>query len=164
MFDVFQGCYVGDQGLKAVGRFCKQLEELNLRFCEGVSDDGIVGIAEGCGKSLKSLGIAACARVTDTALQAVGLHCMMLKKFTLDSECIQTDGVLAIAQGCSQLQMLRLQCVNVCDEALQVVGRNCTLLETLALFSFQKFTDRYLPTHACFATFLVASGSSLTYY
>jgi F-box/leucine-rich repeat protein 2/20 len=139
---VVQGCYVGDQGLKAVGRFCKQLEELNLRFCEGVSDAGVVGIAEGCGKSLKSLGIAACARVTDVALHAVGSHCVMLKKFTLDSECIQTDGVLAVAQGCSQLQMLRLQCVNVSDEALQVVGRNCTLLETLALFSFQKFTDR----------------------
>lgn len=60
---------MGDQGLKAVGQFCKQLEELNLRFCEGVSDDGIVGIAKGCGKSLKSLGIGACARVTDLALQ-----------------------------------------------------------------------------------------------
>lgn len=75
-------------------------------------------------------------------LQAVGGNCSMLKKFALDSECIQTEGVLAIAQGCPQLQMLRLQCVNVSDEALQAVGHNCILLETLALFSFQKFTDR----------------------
>ena len=140
--ELFQGCYVGDQGLKEVGRFCKQLEELSLRFCEGVSDHGIVGIAEGCGKSLKSIGIAACARVTDAALKAVGSNCSMLRRFTLDSECVQTEGVLAVAEGCSQLQTLRLQCVNVSDEALQVVGRNCTLLETLALFSFQKFTDR----------------------
>lgn len=64
---------MGDPGLRAVGQYCKQLEDLNLRFCEGVSDDGIVGIAQGCGKSLKSLGIAACARVTDLALQVCRL-------------------------------------------------------------------------------------------
>lgn len=73
ILSALQGCYVGDPGLRAVGKYCKQLEDLNLRFCEGVSDDGIVGIAQGCGKSLKSLGIAACARVTDLALQVCQL-------------------------------------------------------------------------------------------
>lgn len=83
-----------------------------------------------------------CLQKYTFALQAVGDSCSMLRKLALDSEGIQTEGVLAIAQGCPHLQLLRLQCVNVSDEALQAVGRNCLSLETLALFSFQKFTDR----------------------
>ncbi|KAL4395139.1 hypothetical protein AHAS_Ahas02G0222100 [Arachis hypogaea] len=31
-----QGCFFGDQGLAAIGQCCKQLEDLNLRFCEGL--------------------------------------------------------------------------------------------------------------------------------
>nr|PNR52468.1 hypothetical protein PHYPA_008842 [Physcomitrium patens] len=87
----------------------------------------IVGITEGCGKLLQSLRIAACARITNVVLKAVETNYNMLKKFTLDSEYIEMDGVLVIGRGC---------------EGLQVVGHNCPLLETLALHGFQKFTDR----------------------
>ncbi|KAM0046441.1 putative leucine-rich repeat domain superfamily [Helianthus debilis subsp. tardiflorus] len=80
-----QGCYVGDQGLGAIGESCKQLEALNLRFCEGLTDAGLVDLAIGCGKTLKSLGVAACAKISDVSLEAVGSHCRILETLSLDS-------------------------------------------------------------------------------
>ncbi|XP_058083980.1 F-box/LRR-repeat protein 4 isoform X2 [Magnolia sinica] len=139
-----QGCYVGDQGLAAVGECCKQLEDLNLRFCEGLTDAGLTELAIGCGKSLKVLGVAACAKITDLSLEAVGSHCTSLQTLSLDSEFIKNKGVLVVARGCPALKALKLQCINVTDEALLAVGTYCLSLELLALDSFQRFTDRSL--------------------
>ncbi|KAG7026269.1 F-box/LRR-repeat protein 4, partial [Cucurbita argyrosperma subsp. argyrosperma] len=137
-----QGCYVGDQGVAAVGEFCKQLEDVNLRFCEGLTDTGLVELARGCGKSLKTFGITACAKITDVSLEAVGMHCKYLESLSLDSEIIHNKGVLSVAQGCPLLKVLKLQCTNVTDEALVAVGSLCPSLELLALYSFQEFTDK----------------------
>lgn len=137
-----QGCYVGDQGVAFVGQCCKQLEDLNLRFCEGLTDVCLVELAQGVGKSLKSLGIAACVKITDTALEAVGLHCKSLESLSLDAESIHNKGVLAVVQGCPALKVLKLQCINVTDEVLIAVGNCCSSMEFLALYTFQKFTDK----------------------
>ncbi|KAE9591420.1 hypothetical protein Lal_00039153 [Lupinus albus] len=136
-----QGCYVGDQGLAAVGQCCKQLEDLNLRFCEGLTDTGLIELASGVGKSLKSLGVAACAKITDSSMEAVGSHCRSLENLSLDSEFIHNRGVLAVAGGCPHLKVIKLQCINVNDDALKAVGANCLSLVSLALYSFQRFTD-----------------------
>lgn len=127
--------------MAAVGKCCKQLADLNLRFCEGLTDTGLVELTLGCGKSLKSLGIAACAKITDISLEAVGSHCKSLEFLSLDSEFIHNKGVLSVAQGCRSLKVLKLQCINVTDEALKAVGSFCLSLELLALYSFQRFTD-----------------------
>nr|XP_023922352.1 F-box/LRR-repeat protein 4 isoform X3 [Quercus suber] len=139
-----QGCYVGDPGLAAVGQCCKWLEDLNLRFCEGLTDAGVIELALGCGKSLNTLGVAACAKITDISLEAVGLHCKSLETLSLDSEYVSDKGMLAVAKGCPLLKVLKIQCVNVTDEALAVVGTCCLSLEFLALYSLQKFTDKGL--------------------
>ncbi|GMP56671.1 hypothetical protein CsSME_00021076 [Camellia sinensis var. sinensis] len=138
------GCYVGDQGAAAVGKCCRQLEDLNLRFCEGLTDTGLIVLAIGCGKTLKSVGVAACAKLTDVSLEAIGSHCRSLEKLSLDSEFINNKGILAVAKGCRLLKVLKLQCINVTDEALQAVGIFCLSLELLALYSFQRFTDKSL--------------------
>lgn len=113
-----------------------------MRFCEGLTDTGLVELAQGCGKSLKSLGVAACARITDISLEAVGSQCKSLETLSLDSEFIYDCGVLAVARGCPLLKVLKLQCINVTDEALMEVGYCCLSLELLALCSFQRFTDK----------------------
>ncbi|OIV95878.1 hypothetical protein TanjilG_06854 [Lupinus angustifolius] len=137
-----QGCYVRDQGLAAVGQCCKQLEDLNLRFCEGLTDTGLIELAVGVGKSLKSLGVAACAKITDSSMEAVGSHCGSLENLSLDSEFIHNQGILAVAGGCPHLKVIKLQCINVNDDALKAVGANCLSLMSLALYGFQRFTDK----------------------
>ncbi|KAE8667966.1 F-box/LRR-repeat protein 4 [Hibiscus syriacus] len=139
-----QGCYVGDQGLAVIGQCCKQLEDLNLRFCESLTDVGLVELATQCGKSLKSLRVAACGRITDKSLEAVGSHGKSLETLSLDSELISNKGIIAIAQGCPLLKVLKLQCINVTGRALMAVGISCLSLEMLALYSFQQFTDEGL--------------------
>lgn len=115
---------------------------MNLRFCEGLTDKGLVELTLGVGKSLKSLGVAACAKITDISMEAVGSHCRSLETLSLDSEFIHNQGVLAVAEGCPNLKVLKLQCVNVTDDALEAVGASCLSLELLALCSFQRFTDK----------------------
>ncbi|XVE65718.1 hypothetical protein DITRI_Ditri08aG0022000 [Diplodiscus trichospermus] len=139
-----QGSYVGDQGLAVVGKCCKLLADVNLRFCESLTDAGLVDLATGCGTSLKSLAMAACAKITDKSLEAVGSLCKSLESLTLDSEFIRNKGILAIAQGCPLLKVLKLQCMNVTDDALMAVGISCLSLEMLALYSFQQLTDNGL--------------------
>ena len=113
-----------------------------MRFCEDLTDVCLTELAEGCGISLKTLGVAACAKITDKSLEAVGSHCKSLETLSLDSEFIQNDGVLAIAKGYPHLKVLKLQCINVTDEALIEVGKYSSTLDVLALYSFQRFTDR----------------------
>ncbi|KAH1208525.1 F-box/LRR-repeat protein 4 [Glycine max] len=129
------GCYVGDQGLAAVGQCCKQLEDLNLRFCEGLNDIGLVELALGVGNALKSLGVAACAKITDVSMEVT---------LSLDSEFIHNKGVLSVIKGCPHLKVLKLQCINLTDDVLKVVGTRWLSLELLALYSFQRFTDKGL--------------------
>ena len=115
---------------------------MNLRFCEGLTDKGLVELALGARKSLKSLGVAACAKITDVSMAAVGSYCLSLETLSLDSEYIHNEGVVAVAKGCSHLKVLKLQCINVTDDALNAVGTSCLSLELLALYSFQRFTDK----------------------
>lgn len=161
LYCFIKGCYIGDQGLSAVGKCCKQLEDLNLRFCEGLTDTGLADLALGCGKSLKSIGVAACVKITDVSLEAVGSHCKSLETLSLDSEFIHNKGVLVVARGCPHLKVLKLQCINVTDEALIAVGTSCFSLELLALYSFQQFTDmlvtllRYFMQHYDIVFYLI---------
>ena len=115
---------------------------MNLRFCEGLTDTGLVELALGVGKSLKSLGVAACTKITDISMEAVGSHCRSLENLSLESETIHNKGLLAVSQGCPALKVLKLHCFDVTDDALKAVGTNCLLLELLALYSFQRFTDK----------------------
>ncbi|KAK4482906.1 hypothetical protein RD792_010079 [Penstemon davidsonii] len=137
-----QGCFFGDEGLAAVGESCNRLEDLNMRFCEGLTDMGLVQLAHGRRQTLKSLGVGACANISDVSLEAVGSHCKSLDTLSLDSDVINNKGLVSVAKGCPLLKVLKLQCVNITDEALQAVGRFCLSLELLSLHSFQKFSDR----------------------
>ncbi|KAI7980685.1 F-box/LRR-repeat protein 4 [Camellia lanceoleosa] len=139
-----QDCYVGDQGAPVVGKCCRQLEDLNLQFCKGLTGTGLIVLAIGCGKTLKYVGVAACAELTYISLEAIGSHCRSLEKLSLNLEFINNKGILVVAKGCHLLKVLKLQCINVTDEALQAVGIFCLSLELLDLYSFPRFTGKSL--------------------
>jgi F-box and leucine-rich repeat protein 2/20 len=115
-----------------------------LRFVEGITDEGLVGLVKKCGQSLVSLAVATCVWLTDASLHAVGSHCPNLEILSLESDRIQNGGVISVAKGCRLLKTLKLQCVGASDEALDAIGSFCLLLEILSLSNFERFTDRYL--------------------
>jgi F-box/leucine-rich repeat protein 2/20 len=138
-----QACYIGDPGLVAIGEGCKLLNNLNLRFVEGTTDAGLIGLVKNCGQSLVSLGVASCAWMTDASLRAVGSHCPNLEILSLEAERVKNEGVISVAKGCRLLKTLNLQCIGAGDEALEAIGSYCSLLESLSLNNFERFTDRY---------------------
>uniref|UniRef100_A0A453HVT7 F-box domain-containing protein n=1 Tax=Aegilops tauschii subsp. strangulata TaxID=200361 RepID=A0A453HVT7_AEGTS len=143
-----QACYIGDPGLVAIGEGCNLLNNLSLRFVEGATDEGLIGLIKSCGQSLLSLGIANCAWMTDASLRAVGSHCPNLEILSLESELVKNEGVISIAKGCRLLKNLKLQCIGAGDEALEAIGSCCSLLEILSLNNFERFTDRSLSSIA----------------
>lgn len=138
---------------------------MSLRFVEGATDEGLIGLIKSCGQSLLSLGIANCAWMTDASLRAVGSHCPNLEILSLESELVKNEGVISIAKGCRLLKNLKLQCIGAGDEALEAIGSCCSLLEILSLNNFERFTDRYSvyfhfnllrhKLHFCFICFFV---------
>ncbi|KAG8090063.1 hypothetical protein GUJ93_ZPchr0011g28304 [Zizania palustris] len=143
-----QACYIGDPGLMAIGEGCKLLSYLNLRFVEGTTDEGLIGLIKSCGQSLVSLGVATCAWMTDASLHAVGLHCPNLENLSLESDHIKNEGVISVAKGCRLLKTLKLQCIGAGDEALEAIGLFCSFLESMSLNNFERFTDRSLSSIA----------------
>lgn len=113
-----------------------------MRFVEGTTDEGLIGLVKSCGQSLVSLAVATCAWLTDASLHAVGSHCPDLEFLSVDSDRVQNEGVISIAKGCRRLKSLRLQCIDAGDEALDAIGSFCLLLENLSLNNFLRFTDR----------------------
>lgn len=115
---------------------------MNLLQCTSLTDSGLVQLALGRGRTLKSLCLADCRSPTGISLEAVGLYCISLDALSIESEFINNEGLLSIAKGCSLLKSLKLNCINITDEALQAVGKFCLLLEFLALSQCEKLTDK----------------------
>ncbi|KAL2506757.1 F-box/LRR-repeat protein 4 [Abeliophyllum distichum] len=139
---VIRGCYVGDYGLAAVGKYFTRFEDLNTRFCEGLTDVGLVWLALGCGRTLKSLEVAASAKITDVSLEAVGSYCRSLETLSLESEFICNKDLLAVAKGCPLLISLELLCSKMTDEALQAITNFCPVLQFLSFCGSNYFTHK----------------------
>ncbi|KAL2530453.1 F-box/LRR-repeat protein 4 [Forsythia ovata] len=139
---LLSGCYVVDNGLVAVGKYFNRFEDLNMRFCEGLTDVGLDRLALGCGRTLKSLEVAASAKITDVSLEAVGSYCRSLVTFSLESEFICNKGLLAVAKGYPLLISLELLCSKMTDEALQAITTFCPVLQFLSFCGSNYFTDK----------------------
>lgn len=49
--------------MQAIARNCNQLQTLNLGWCEGVSDKGVISLALGC-PDLRALDLCGCILIT----------------------------------------------------------------------------------------------------
>jgi F-box and leucine-rich repeat protein 1 (S-phase kinase-associated protein 2) len=49
--------------MQAIGRYCSQLQRLNLGWCENVSDVGVMSLAYGC-PDLRTLDLCGCVLIT----------------------------------------------------------------------------------------------------
>ncbi|XP_022856667.1 F-box/LRR-repeat protein 4-like, partial [Olea europaea var. sylvestris] len=138
--EVGMGCRVEDEALAVIGKYCSRLEDINLWDCLGFTETGLVQLAVGCGRTLKSLDVASYESLPDVALEAVGFQCPSLETLSLFSRFIRNKGLISVAIGCHLLKSLKVYCENVTDEALQAVGSFCLLLESLSLYQCYKLT------------------------
>ncbi|CAN6458667.1 unnamed protein product [Victoria cruziana] len=100
-----------DKALQALAFSCNQLQFLNLGWCEGVGDIGVMSLARGC-SDLRALDLCGCVLITD-------------------------DSVIALANGCRHLRSLGLYyCQNITDRAMYSLansryGRNHEVWESV---------------------------------
>ena len=74
-------CNIGDKTLSYIARGCKHMRTVTLRWCHGVTDEGVRLLAHSC-HEIESIDISSCYEVTDTAVNALSKSCKSLR--TLD--------------------------------------------------------------------------------
>ncbi|XP_030501294.2 F-box protein SKP2B [Cannabis sativa] len=88
-----------DRALQAIGRYCNQLQSLNLGWCDNVSDVGVMSLAYGC-PDLRTVDLCGCVLITD-------------------------DSVIALANRCVHLRSLGLYyCQNITDKAMYSLAQS----------------------------------------
>jgi len=151
---------------------CIYLEELNISWCQNITDKGIRLIAEGCPdlkslickgsegltancfsnlnpgnlKELRVLNLLSCSNVTDETVEDIGRACHELEYLCL-SNCreITDRALVAIAQGCPHLKDLELAlCSNLTDAGFVQLSKNCHELERMDLEDCNQITDTTL--------------------
>uniref|UniRef100_A0A7N0URV5 F-box/LRR-repeat protein 15-like leucin rich repeat domain-containing protein n=1 Tax=Kalanchoe fedtschenkoi TaxID=63787 RepID=A0A7N0URV5_KALFE len=128
----------GDACLAFLGKLCPQLQHLNLKNLEEVTDAGflaflqsneaglvkvnlsgcgnltdesVIPMIKSCGSTLEVLTLDGCNRITDASLAVVANNCFFLSDLDLSAGAI-TDHGLAILAGAKQLnlQILSISC------------------------------------------------------
>ncbi|XP_043688487.1 F-box protein SKP2A-like [Telopea speciosissima] len=78
------GCIraASDRALQAIACNCNQLQSLNLGWCEGVTDVGVICLALGC-PDLRALDMCGCVLITDESVIALADKCCHLRSLGL---------------------------------------------------------------------------------
>ncbi|CAN1276870.1 F-box/LRR-repeat protein 3 [Linum perenne] len=125
-----------------IGQRCHFLEELDLTDNE-IDDEGLKSISR-CSK-LSSLKLGICLNITDDGLSHIGIYCSKLTELDLyRSAGIGDSGILAIASGCPDLEMINMSyCKDITDSSLISLSkclrlntfesRGCSLITSLGL-------------------------------
>ena len=108
---------IGDRGVEAVARHCKDLETLSLEQCRNVTDRGIQVLARARLRKLVHLNLGGVSKATNVGFQIVGAHMRQLRSLSL--------------AGCSTL----------IDYDIEDVCSNCTSLTSLNLRACWRLTD-----------------------
>ncbi|GMF33310.1 unnamed protein product [Phytophthora fragariaefolia] len=157
---------LNDAALQTLAAGCWMIETFIMKRCRGVSDAGIVKIAQCC-KDLRHLDVSECSRLGeygDKALLEIGKCCPKLRVLDLfGCQHVHDPGVRAIAKGCPLLTTLKLTgCRDVSSVAIRALAQQCTQLEVLSLSGCIKTTNsdlHLLATNCPQLTWLDISGS-----
>uniref|UniRef100_A0A915MWZ6 F-box domain-containing protein n=1 Tax=Meloidogyne javanica TaxID=6303 RepID=A0A915MWZ6_MELJA len=150
----------------AMSEGCKRLEELNISWCEQITDLGLFYIAKNCNNlktlfckglenitsncfanlemaELRRLSLHSCPNVLDETINDIARHCPRLEFLSL-SNCKEiTDlSLVAISQGCPRLKDIELAgCINLTDAGFIQLSKNCHELERMDLEECLLITD-----------------------
>jgi len=96
---------IGNAGLCATATL-ESLQHLDMKCVGQVSDEGVVALAAAQGKSLQTLRLGWCSRVTDQALEALAMMCPKLLSLELYRMSSITDSGIEVLQ--SHLPLLHI--------------------------------------------------------
>ena len=118
------------------------LEAVNLRTCDNVSDLGIGFLAEN--DKLQTLDISFCGNISDASLRhlASNVASNSLRTLSVTTCAISDDGVIRLAKNLVKLQELHMgQCVKLSDSSLEAVASNMKNLHLIDLYGCPKISE-----------------------
>ena len=103
-----------------------RLLELDLAFCEQITDAGIRALAPAC-PALRALTLTGCTAVGDGACKAIGFHNARLEQLDLELLNDVTDvGLQAIVRGCHSLTSLNCGgCTQLTSVTTSLIADHC---------------------------------------
>ncbi|KAL5983722.1 hypothetical protein ACLOJK_017813 [Asimina triloba] len=123
------GFQVSKSVLQIIGHNCKNLVEVGLSKCSGVTDEGITELVSGL-TNLRILDLTCCHLLANDALSAVADSCKNLTCLKLESCTLITEkGLDKVGSGCPFLQELDLTDCGIDDSGLKSVCRFSKLVD-----------------------------------
>lgn len=137
-----------DVGLKVLATeeaaWANKLVELDLGYCEEVSNGGIIALAPAL-SSLKALVLTGCTRCGDGACEAIGRHLARLERLELELlSAISDVGVQHIVRGCGRtLREFRVGgCAKLSNVSTSLLADHCAkTMRSLGLGGLSTLND-----------------------
>uniref|UniRef100_A0A6I8N9W6 F-box domain-containing protein n=2 Tax=Ornithorhynchus anatinus TaxID=9258 RepID=A0A6I8N9W6_ORNAN len=127
---------------KCIGE-CKNLQELNVSECQGLNDESMRLISEGC-QGLLYLNLSY-TDITNGTLRLLSRSFPHLQYLSLAFCRRFTDNglrYLASGRGCSRLSYLDLSgCVQITVQGFQYIGTKCSIIQHLIINDMPTLTD-----------------------
>ncbi|XP_069675541.1 F-box/LRR-repeat protein 2-like isoform X2 [Periplaneta americana] len=122
-----------DKSLEYIGAGCKNLKYLDFG-CKSLSDKCLEYIGAGC-KNLRHLGIQCCSSMTDKSIEFVCAGCPKLQYLCICQCPLMTDAVIASVIKCKELTVLHLKwCNGISGSNFHMITSNLTHLKELDIF------------------------------
>ncbi|KAG9459428.1 hypothetical protein H6P81_003936 [Aristolochia fimbriata] len=113
--------------LQTLGHVCKNLVEIGLSKCKGVTNEGVGAIVN---DQLQIIDLTCCSAITDDAIRDIANKCQKLLTLRLEScSSITEAGFDRLATGCSSLKELDLTDCNVNDTGLKCLSECLELVD-----------------------------------
>jgi hypothetical protein len=133
--------------------FAPYLCHVSLKGVASVSDDVIASLGSLHDKSLKSLNVMHCFRVSDESLTQIALRCALLEDLNVSdtSQYGTTDATVAAACRCPRLRHFEAADLGLVTDSSLVTALTLPHLETLNVSGCKRVTDGMFRRIAAFA-------------
>ncbi|KAI3951816.1 hypothetical protein MKW92_009214 [Papaver armeniacum] len=138
-------CSVTDSGISFLLQNCLQLRSLYIYSCSSISGVGFLG----CPKTLSHVSVGGC-KLKPEGIEAIvsggGIEVLGLSTPYNKQTGINTEAVVKISKSCPLLKELDLEDCEVEFEGWEAIAQNCTNLELLNVCGCRKLCDLGLQT------------------
>ncbi len=134
---------LGDVGVVALAKECRNLRYLDISGSRGVTDEGMRLLGSEC-ILMETLRLSGCQNISDAGLAVIGQYCHRLMELNI-SQCPNVGGVglRKLFDGCRMLQKMDLSnCTRIEDQDISMLGAKCSQLLWLSVNNCGKVTDK----------------------
>ncbi|KAG2245206.1 hypothetical protein Bca4012_014814 [Brassica carinata] len=136
----------GDASLSFLGKFCHQLQDVELCGLNGVTDAGVFELIQNNNVGLVKVNLSGCINVSDNTVSAISLcHGRTLESLNLDGCKNITDASLvAVAKNCYSVNDLDISSTLVSDHGVKALASspNHLNLQVLSVGGCSGITDK----------------------